>query len=82
LGAVFAALFTTYGVLLLVRPSAFFKLHDFVNPGMRWDHAAAWRKDLHKAEWKAVGVMLMAFGLFAFMSLNPVTVLIAEALAR
>lgn len=59
-----AGIFATAGALLLVRPEAFLKFYDFLNPGMRWSTKAEWRRDVRSGEWKAVGVGFLIVGVF------------------
>ena len=56
--------FVTIGVLLLFRPDLFLRFNDWLNPGDYTAKNAEWRKDVHNAEWKFLGLMFLAAGLF------------------
>jgi hypothetical protein len=56
-----ALLLVTYGALLIFRPDLFLKINDVLKPGSRW---APWRSDVHKREWKTLGVRFFLAGLF------------------
>ena len=45
------SLLTTFGALLVLRPRAFLRVYDFLNPGLRWYKSTEWRQHLHEPEY-------------------------------
>ena len=63
LGMAFACLIAVYGGLLIFRPDLFLKLYDRLNPGDYVGRTGSWRQDVHKTEYKILGVLLLLSGL-------------------
>jgi hypothetical protein len=63
LGMAFACLVAVTGWLLMFRPDLFLKLYDRLNPGDYVGRSGSWRKDVHNAEYKVLGVLFLLSGL-------------------
>jgi hypothetical protein len=64
LGILIGSLFVVAGALLVFKPDQFLAFYDFLNPGMRWNKTAEWRRNIQSAESKIVGVVFLVAGLF------------------
>jgi hypothetical protein len=68
LGMVFACVVAVNGGLLIFRPDLFLKFYDRLNPGDYVGRSGTWRKDVHNAEYKVLGAVLLISGvLFLFL---------------
>lgn len=63
LGMAFACMVAVSGWLLIFRPDVFLKLYDRLNPGDYVGRSGGWRKDVHNAEYKILGVLFLLSGL-------------------
>lgn len=68
LGIAFVCLIIVNGSLLAFRPDLFLRFYDWQNPGDYWGRSASWRKDVHNAGYKVLGVVLLISG-FLFLGL-------------
>jgi hypothetical protein len=58
------SLFVVYGTLLAWRPDLFLRFHDTFVDRSKWNRIAAWRKNVHKIEYKVLGIGFLISGLF------------------
>ena len=66
LGVAFVGCFAaTYGFLMAFRPKSFLKFHNTYVDRSRWSHWDEWQHHVHEPEYKVVGVIVCAFGIFA-----------------
>ena len=56
--------FTTYGFLLAFRPQSFLKFHNTFVDRSRWSHWDEWQNHVHEGEYKVVGLIFCAAGIF------------------
>jgi len=54
----------TYGFLMTFRPKSFLKFHNTYVDRSRWSHWDRWQHHVHEPEYKVVGLIFCAFGLF------------------
>jgi len=58
------SLLVTYGGLLAFRPDRFLRFHDTFIDRSKWNPSADWRNHIGEREYKALGLLFCAFGLF------------------
>lgn len=68
-GLLFGALFCLYGALLLMKPDAFIRFHYALFKGDGWGHPPAWYGNVRDGEYKVLGIMMFAFGVFVVGSM-------------
>ena len=56
--------FATYGFLLAFRPQSFLKFHNTFVDRSRWSHWDEWQNHVHEGEYKVVGLVFCAAGIF------------------
>jgi hypothetical protein len=49
-------------VLLALKPSMFLTVHDLILDRSKLNRSAQWRKNVHKREYKLLGLMFAAVG--------------------
>ena len=54
----------TYGFLLAFRPTSFLKFHNTYVDRSRWSHWDEWQNHVHEREYKVVGLVFCAAGIF------------------
>ena len=64
LGLFSGVMFATNGALLLFRPDLFLRFLDWQNPGDYVGKTAKWRRDVYNNQWKFLGIIFLAFGVF------------------
>jgi hypothetical protein len=77
LAIVYGGVSIVYGTLLALRPDAFLKFHDTLFDRRRLNRKAKWRKNLHKAHYKILGVVLGSLGLLLVVVAVKTLILIA-----
>jgi len=61
---VVGCLFIANGALLAIRPDWFLRFYNWQNPGDYWGKTAGWRKDVYSIQYKFLGIVFVAVGLF------------------
>lgn len=60
-------LFAVYGALLVWKPDAFLRFHDTFIDRSTLNRTAAWRKNIRNRDYKALGLLFFAMGLYVII---------------
>lgn len=63
-GLVVGVFLASAGTLIAVSGKGFLRFYDFCFRGDYVGRTASWRENVDKAEWKAIGVLALAFGAY------------------